>query len=81
MQIAGNGVRVAMSEQGMVESAKTLDHEFRWMGSSKDAATPIQFTLLRELDHSAEDFIPKTRHTTLWLPSNRLSDDGALNLT
>jgi len=82
VQITGAGVRIGMSDDGMVEVADTFDHEFRLIGTSKDAQVPMTITLSKTLETSGDgmDYSPKTRHTTLWLPTKRLNGDGGLNL-
>jgi hypothetical protein len=80
VQVSGPTASIAMSSEGMLEIADTMSHELKWLGTQGKETVPIQFKLLDKLDPQGVNYIPKSRHTTLWVPTSRVNPDGTLNL-
>lgn len=80
IQISGPSARISMSDAGMHEVCESLSHEFAWVGTENDIAKLMKFSLCHQGECEEGLFYPKRRHETLWLPTNRLGEDGILRL-
>ncbi len=80
IQISGQNATVTMSDAGLLETSESLAHEFKWVGDKSTAKAPMQISVLEDMNPEEGLFFPKVRHTSFWLPANRIMPNGALRL-